>query len=253
VVVTACAAIWWKPRGNRDLIPGPEVLGATEDGKRTFYALVPLILGIHVGLPLIILGVKGALFSPQQCVVGRLALLDRSRRNRTRTQSYLWRTNANCRYRACIPMAHWHRGCWLEADAGELALPRIRRILLPRRTRTLFDGPAAISSVEVDRSESNLGNAMLTHRHGTRPPGGCLHREARQPAACLRVSRPIPTQLYKLDGHPHAQRTIRVLHPYLLAVRNELLSDPEFDPKLTPISKLPVITRYRESNINLRT
>jgi hypothetical protein len=57
----------------------------------------------------------------------------------------------------------------------------------------------------------------------------------------------------------HEGKGIRVmplfpeLLPYLLAVRKELLSDPDFDPKATPMSKLPVITRYRESNINLRT
>jgi uncharacterized membrane protein YphA (DoxX/SURF4 family) len=70
VVVTALAAIWWIARGKRDVIPGPEILGATEEGKRTFYALVPLILGIHVGLPLIVLGIKGTLFSPNNALPG---------------------------------------------------------------------------------------------------------------------------------------------------------------------------------------
>ncbi len=57
----------------------------------------------------------------------------------------------------------------------------------------------------------------------------------------------------------HEGKGIRVmplfaeLRPYFKAVRDELLFDPDFDPKATPMSKLPVITRYRESNINLRT
>jgi integrase len=42
------------------------------------------------------------------------------------------------------------------------------------------------------------------------------------------------------------------LRPYLEAVRNELLAG-DFDPKKTPISKQPVITRYRDANANLRT
>jgi hypothetical protein len=46
------------------LSPGPEVLGATVAGRARFDALVPLFLGIHVAVPLIVLGVKGVLFSP---------------------------------------------------------------------------------------------------------------------------------------------------------------------------------------------
>ncbi|MEX2169667.1 MAG: hypothetical protein WD851_10170 [Pirellulales bacterium] len=41
------------------------------------------------------------------------------------------------------------------------------------------------------------------------------------------------------------------LRPYLQAVLDELLED--FDPKLKRLSEQPVITRYRESNANLRT
>ena len=70
MAITGLAAVWWRARGKKDLIPGPEILGATSDGKRTFYALVPLILGIHVGLPLIVLGVKGELFSPNNQLHG---------------------------------------------------------------------------------------------------------------------------------------------------------------------------------------
>ncbi len=43
------------------------------------------------------------------------------------------------------------------------------------------------------------------------------------------------------------------LRPYLEAVRQDIESDAEFDPKVTPLSKLPVITRYRDTNANLRT
>jgi len=42
------------------------------------------------------------------------------------------------------------------------------------------------------------------------------------------------------------------LRPYLAAVRDELLAG-DFDPKHTPMSKQPVITRYRDTNANLRT
>jgi hypothetical protein len=66
VALAATLLVWigWRSRAGSDLIPGPEVLGATEAGRARFYALVPLILGIHIALPLIILGIKGVLFSP---------------------------------------------------------------------------------------------------------------------------------------------------------------------------------------------
>jgi integrase len=55
----------------------------------------------------------------------------------------------------------------------------------------------------------------------------------------------------------HEGKGIRVmplfpeLRPYLEAVRDEFLDD--FDPKEKRLSEQPVIARYRESNINLRT
>lgn len=53
-----------------DLIPGAPALGATEAGRARFYALVPCILGIHVGLPPIVLGIRGELFSPNNGLEG---------------------------------------------------------------------------------------------------------------------------------------------------------------------------------------
>jgi uncharacterized membrane protein YphA (DoxX/SURF4 family) len=59
----ALAGLWrWNRR--RDIVPGPTWLGATEAGRRTFYGLVPLVLGVHVGIPLIVLGIQGQAFSP---------------------------------------------------------------------------------------------------------------------------------------------------------------------------------------------
>src|SRR5689334_594545 len=54
LAATALVGLWWRVRGRQDLIPGPTVLGATPQGRAGFYALVPLILGIHAGLPLIV-------------------------------------------------------------------------------------------------------------------------------------------------------------------------------------------------------
>ena len=55
---------FWRRRQGRDLVPGPESLGATESGLTRFYALVPFILGVHFAVPLLVLGVQGKLFSP---------------------------------------------------------------------------------------------------------------------------------------------------------------------------------------------
>jgi len=68
LVATLLVWLGWRARRGRDLIPGPEVLGATEAGRARFYALVPLILGIHIALPLIVLGIKGVLFSPNNAL-----------------------------------------------------------------------------------------------------------------------------------------------------------------------------------------
>jgi uncharacterized membrane protein YphA (DoxX/SURF4 family) len=64
VAVTVLAAFFWRRRGRRDLIPGPERLGATDEGIARFYSFVPIVIGIHFAVPLLVLGVQGQLFSP---------------------------------------------------------------------------------------------------------------------------------------------------------------------------------------------
>jgi hypothetical protein len=64
LALTALAWLLWRAREKRDVIPGPQALGAKDAGRARFYSLVPLILGIHLGLPLIVLGIEGTLFSP---------------------------------------------------------------------------------------------------------------------------------------------------------------------------------------------
>ena len=70
VALAATVVVWllWRARRGRDLIPGPEVLGATEAGRARFFSLVPLILGIHIAVPLIVLGITGVLFSPNNAL-----------------------------------------------------------------------------------------------------------------------------------------------------------------------------------------
>jgi hypothetical protein len=70
VLTTVALGVVWRKRGRRNLLPGPEALGATPAGFARFYALVPLILGVHVGVPLIVLGIMGQLFSPNNQLAG---------------------------------------------------------------------------------------------------------------------------------------------------------------------------------------
>lgn len=64
VALTLIAALLWRRRECRDLIPGPQRLGATEEGLARFYGWVPVVAGIHFAVPLLVLGVQGQLFSP---------------------------------------------------------------------------------------------------------------------------------------------------------------------------------------------
>lgn len=68
IAITAVAAFLWRRRGQIDLIPGPERLGATDEGMARFYGWVPVIIGIHFAVPLLVLGVQGRLFSPNNAL-----------------------------------------------------------------------------------------------------------------------------------------------------------------------------------------
>jgi hypothetical protein len=69
LVATLLGGLLWRVRG-RGFLPGPEAFGATDEGRSLLYGLVPLILGIHVAVPLLVNGVQGSLFSPDNVVEG---------------------------------------------------------------------------------------------------------------------------------------------------------------------------------------
>lgn len=64
LVVTAIAWIYWRSRKRVGFVPGPAELGALPERRAAFYGLVPLILGIHLAVPLFVGSVQGHLFSP---------------------------------------------------------------------------------------------------------------------------------------------------------------------------------------------
>jgi uncharacterized membrane protein YphA (DoxX/SURF4 family) len=69
LLVTLVAGIWWRRRG-RGFVPGPENLGTTDDRRAALYGLIPAILGIHVAVPLLVSGVQGELFTPNNQLPG---------------------------------------------------------------------------------------------------------------------------------------------------------------------------------------
>ena len=70
IVVTLIVAFVWHIRRKRDLLPGPEAFGATPSGRRQFYAWVPAILALHVAVPLLLYGLEGKFFSPNNALPG---------------------------------------------------------------------------------------------------------------------------------------------------------------------------------------
>ena len=69
VLITLAAAFWWQKR-RRGFVPGPENFGATDLRRSALYGLIPTILGIHVAVPLLVSGVQGELFSPNNKLPG---------------------------------------------------------------------------------------------------------------------------------------------------------------------------------------
>lgn len=52
----------WKKRQKKDFIVGPKELGATDQSLKQFYSWVPVILGVHLALALLVNGFEGRLF-----------------------------------------------------------------------------------------------------------------------------------------------------------------------------------------------
>lgn len=75
VAIIVGLAVLWRARGQRDFIPSPERFGATQQGRRIIYALLPLIIGIHVAIPLFYNGSHGVLLSPNIQLHGAPAYL----------------------------------------------------------------------------------------------------------------------------------------------------------------------------------
>ena len=70
-VLIATLAAWFVYRWlGRGFVPGPEKFGATADRRSALYGLIPAILGIHVAVPMLVSGVNGELFTPNNKLPG---------------------------------------------------------------------------------------------------------------------------------------------------------------------------------------
>ncbi len=70
LLVTLVAGFLYNRRGHRGFVPGPENFGTTNDRRAALYGLIPAIIGIHVAVPLLVSGVQGELFTPNNKLPG---------------------------------------------------------------------------------------------------------------------------------------------------------------------------------------
>lgn len=72
VAVAALVGVLWAVyrRFPAGFLPSFERFGASPSTRRRLYALIPLILGVHVAVPLLVSGVTNRLFSPDNALPG---------------------------------------------------------------------------------------------------------------------------------------------------------------------------------------
>ncbi|MCU1289457.1 MAG: hypothetical protein JWN60_1686 [Acidobacteria bacterium] len=69
LLLTIAAWFYWRKRG-KGFVPGPENFGTTDNRRSALYGLIPAILGIHLAVPLLVSGVHGELFTPNNKLPG---------------------------------------------------------------------------------------------------------------------------------------------------------------------------------------
>lgn len=69
-LVVAVLWFWQRARGGRGFLPGAEFFNAALDRRMGLYGFIPAILGIHIAVPLLVAGVTGHLFSPDNELFG---------------------------------------------------------------------------------------------------------------------------------------------------------------------------------------
>ncbi|MBC7646799.1 MAG: DoxX protein [Pseudopedobacter sp.] len=63
LIATVGGGLFWRFRKGRDFLPDVERLGAAPERHRQLYRLIPLILGVHVAVPLLVAAVQTEYFT----------------------------------------------------------------------------------------------------------------------------------------------------------------------------------------------
>lgn len=64
VVATGAALLAWRARGRREIVPGPLQLGMDWENYQRLLSWMPLVIGVHSAVPLLVAGVQLQLFVP---------------------------------------------------------------------------------------------------------------------------------------------------------------------------------------------
>lgn len=70
LLVTLAAGFFHRRYRRNGFVPGAENFGATGERRAALYGLIPAILAIHVAVPLLVSGVQGELFTPNNKLPG---------------------------------------------------------------------------------------------------------------------------------------------------------------------------------------
>src|SRR3954470_15105967 len=62
--ITVIATLIWRARGKHSVVPGPITLGMPWENYVTVLTWVPLVIGVHMGVTLLVSGVSRQLFIP---------------------------------------------------------------------------------------------------------------------------------------------------------------------------------------------
>jgi hypothetical protein len=62
--ITIVATLIWRARGRRSVVPGPVTLGMPWENYVTLLTWIPLVIGVHMGVTLLVSGVSRQLFIP---------------------------------------------------------------------------------------------------------------------------------------------------------------------------------------------
>src|SRR6266496_5180442 len=64
LAITVVATIIWRARGRQSVVPGPIALGMPWENYVRLLSWVPLVIGVHMGVTLLVSGVNRQLFVP---------------------------------------------------------------------------------------------------------------------------------------------------------------------------------------------